>query len=489
MDATAVGTHRLQTMETPPLDYRRLFEASPGLYALLRPDLTIAAASDAYLRATMTRREDILDRPLFEVFPENPDQPGPSAMLNASASLERVLRTGLPDVLPTQRYDIRRPDGTFEQRYWTIRNAPVLGDDGKVSVILHIADDITDSVRRREAEIEHERRNEELRVRAGKMAAEIYLRAQQVEDANRRLRQLNDELTASAQSEREAHLALRRTQSFLVQNEKLAGLGQMVAGVAHEINNPLAFVINNLAVAQRDVEAIASLVALYRTADADIASAQPELAARIAEQAARIDLDYTLGNLTPLFARSRDGLKRIQQIVKDLRTFARLDESDLHEVDLNPGIESTANIIRGRARKKDVEIVLELTPIPTIACYPGKVNQVVMNLLSNAVDASAHGAKVLVRTAPADDGGAVIEVIDTGTGVDPSIVDRIFDPFFTTKPQGEGTGLGLSISYGIVQEHGGSIEVTPTPGGGSTFTVRLPPRPPPRERVSYERIA
>jgi len=248
-------------------------------------------------------------------------------------------------------------------------------------------------------------------------------------------------------------------------------------------------VTNNLAVAQRDFEAVASLLSLYRKADVDIADAQPELAAQIAAGAERIDLDYTLGNLGPLFARSRDGLKRIRQIVEDLRTFARLDESDLHEVDINPGIESTANIIRGRARKKNIDIVLALEPIPTIACYPGKVNQVVMNLLSNAIDASPASSQVLCRTAPGDDGGVVIEVIDSGTGIDPAIVDRLFDPFFTTKPQGEGTGLGLSISYGIVQDHGGSISVSSTPGAGARFTVRLPPRPPAREPTSYERIS
>lgn len=489
MDGAPAGPHRLCRMELPPLDFRRLFDAAPSLYLLLTPDLVIVAANDAFLRATMTRREDIVGRPLFEVFPDDPERSAGAGLGSVRASVERVLRERVPDEVPMQRYDLPLPDGRLERRYWNIRNSPVLDADGEVALVLYIAEDLTEVVRRREAEMEHDRRNEELRARAGKMAAEIYLRAQQVEDANRRLRQLNDELSASAQSEREALHALRQTQSILVQTEKLAALGQMVAGVAHEINNPLAFVTNNLAVAQRDFEAVASVLSLYRKADVDIAEAQPELAAQIAAGAERIDLDYTLGNLGPLFARSRDGLKRIRQIVEDLRTFARLDESDLHEVDINPGIESTANIIRGRARKKNVEVVLELEPIPTIACYPGKVNQVVMNLLSNAIDASPPSAQVICRTAPGDDGGVVIEVIDSGTGIDPAILDRLFDPFFTTKPQGEGTGLGLSISYGIVQDHGGSISVASTPGAGARFTVRLPPRPPPRDPATYDRMA
>jgi signal transduction histidine kinase len=261
-----------------------------------------------------------------------------------------------------------------------------------------------------------------------------------------------------------------------VQSEKLAALGQLVAGVAHEINNPLSYVSNNVAVLQRDVRALRELVAVYQQAEDLLQAQRPELHARARELAEAMDLAYTLDNLEGLMARSREGLKRIQQIVKDLRDFARLDESDLYEIDLNAGIESTVNIVRGQAKKQQVALELDLGPVPGVTCYPAKINQVVLNLVTNALDATPPGGKVTVGTR-AQDGQVEIFVADTGSGIDPAIRDRIFDPFFTTKPQGKGTGLGLSISYGIVQAHKGTIDFESTPGQGTRFRVLLPRKP------------
>ena len=300
-----------------------------------------------------------------------------------------------------------------------------------------------------------------------------------VEDITRRrraeeqLREQNHRLEELIRSEREAHRALKQAECQLVQAEKLTALGQMVAGLAHEINNPLAFVSNNVAVLRRDMGLLRELLTLYQEGDEALAASAPDLLARIRAHSDRIDLGYTLESLDRLTTRSGEGLRRIRKIVGNLRDFARLDESDLNEVDLNDGVRSTVNLVSGRARDRGIAMVLDLSPLPRLSCSPGKINQVVLNLLSNAIDACPEGGTVTVRTFAVSE-GVEIHIIDTGTGIDPSIRDRIFDPFFTTKPVGQGTGLGLSLSYGIIHDHGGTIRVESAPGQGAHFTVRLP---------------
>jgi signal transduction histidine kinase len=304
-------------------------------------------------------------------------------------------------------------------------------------------------------------------------------------EANEELTRLNHELETLAETEHQARLELERThrelkqaQGQLVQSAKLAALGQLAAGMAHEINNPLAFVLNNLAVIQRHTRELPELLRLYHEAAALAAPQHQGLFQQIVDLADQIDLPYILENLENMLTRSREGLKRIQLIVQDLREFSGLDRASfLEEVDLNTGIASTVNLVRGRAQSKNVALEVDLGPLPRVTCFASKIHQIVLNLSVNAIDACAAGGKVVIRTCAVPE-GVEIHVIDNGCGIDPAIRDRIFDPFFTTKPPGQGTGLGLSISHAIAQEGGGQIDVESTPGQGAHFTLRLPCRPP-----------
>jgi signal transduction histidine kinase len=278
----------------------------------------------------------------------------------------------------------------------------------------------------------------------------------------------------------EHNRALREAQAALYQSEKLAGLGQLAAGVAHEINNPVAFVTNNVFVLQRDVLAAMDLLDRYRQSHPSLARVEPELAGELARLEDEIDLEYTRQNLHSLFAKSLDGLKRVRDIVKNLRDFARLDEADFQEADLNAALVSTAEILGHETRKKGLRLETHLGELPPVLCHLGKINQVFLNVLVNAVQASEPGGAIRVHTWGEPGEAVVVEVADDGCGICPEHVPHLFEPFFTTKPVGQGTGLGLSVSYGIVRDHGGTITVESAPGRGSTFRIRLPLRPPAR---------
>ncbi len=270
----------------------------------------------------------------------------------------------------------------------------------------------------------------------------------------------------------ELEVALRKlqeAQAHLVQSEKMASLGQLVAGVAHEINNPLAYVTNNVSVLGRDVGLVARVMAAYRQ------HLGIDVPGSIAALEADCDLDYTLGNLDRLLASTRQGLKRVGEIVAGLRDFSRLDESGTKRVDPNEPARTVVEMVRFHSRQRGIAIEVDLEPIPPASCNPGQINQVLLNLLMNAIQAVGEAATITLRSRLEAGGRSFrYEVEDDGPGIPPEILGRIFDPFFTTKGQGVGTGLGLWISYNIVAEHGGTIAVDTAEGRGTKFVVTLP---------------
>jgi two-component system NtrC family sensor kinase len=261
----------------------------------------------------------------------------------------------------------------------------------------------------------------------------------------------------------EQNRILRETQAALVQTEKLASLGRLAAGVAHEINNPIAYVTNNLVVIRRDTHAALAALDAYRRGDA----------AEGAQLEEKADIGYLRENFTRTCDKTLEGLQRVRDIVRNLRDFARLDEAEFKEADLNTALKSTIEIVRHQIKEKSIRLETNFDPLPSVLCHPGKINQVFLNLLVNAIQACSQGGVVATRTRAEPD-RVVVEVQDNGCGISPEHKMRLFEPFFTTKPIGQGTGLGLSVSFGIVRDHGGAIDVESEVGRGSTFRVRLP---------------
>lgn len=301
---------------------------------------------------------------------------------------------------------------------------------------------------------------------------------QRVNRRTAELARVNDELQAHADALRrekdEQQQLNRRLQEMheqLLQAEKMASIGQLAAGVAHEINNPVGYVHANLGSLSHYLEGLLRLVDAYESSEALLAhdAAALERLARIKRD---IELGYMREDLPSLLRESREGVSRVRQIVQDLRDFSHVDEAEWQSVDLHQGLQSTLNIVWNEIKYK-AEVVREYGELPLVDCIPSQLNQVFMNLLVNAAQAIATRGVITVRTGYGD-GRVWVQVADTGSGIAPEHQKRVFDPFFTTKPVGKGTGLGLSLAYGIVQKHGGTIEFVSVPGEGTQFTIHLP---------------
>lgn len=262
---------------------------------------------------------------------------------------------------------------------------------------------------------------------------------------------------------------LEQLQSQIVQNEKMASLGQLAAGVAHELNNPVGFVSANLEMLGKYVEKLTRLISCY-----DKAELTPSIGSEIASIKERIGYPAILDDLDSIILDCRDGSERIREIVQNLRTFSRLDEAEFKENDIHEGIDATVRLLSRYFSSGNITLIRDYGDLPSIATFSGQLNQVWMNLLVNAAQAIGTGNGV-VRIATSTEGDNIfVDFTDTGGGIAVQHLKQIFDPFFTTKPVGEGTGLGLSISFGIVQRHGGIISVKSRLKEGTTFRVTLP---------------
>ncbi|WP_156924754.1 ATP-binding protein [Pseudoxanthomonas sp. J35] len=273
----------------------------------------------------------------------------------------------------------------------------------------------------------------------------------------------------------ELNVRLTAAQEKLLQAEKLASIGQLAAGVAHEINNPIGYVHSNLGSLQEYLHSLFALIDAYERA---LRSPDPRaMLPEIDQTRARLDIDFISRDLPQLMTESREGIERVTRIVRDLKDFSRSDRDESWKlVDLHAGLESTLNIIWNELKYRTT-LEKSYGELPLVECLPSELNQVFMNVLINA--GQAIGERGTIRVSTGHEGDEVwVEVSDSGPGIPPDALQRIFDPFFTTKPVGKGTGLGLSISYGIVAKHHGRIDVDSRLGEGSRFRIVLPVRQP-----------
>ena len=412
-------------------DFRLLFQATPGLYLVLDPELRIVAVSDAYLRATMTKREEILGRGIFEVFPDNPDDPSATGVRNLRTSLERVLREKVPDAMAVQQYDIRRPEsegGAFEQRHWSPVNSPVLDCDKKVLYIIHRVEDVTEFVRLKQQEIAHEKLTEDLRTRTGQMEAEIYQRATEVQGANRRLEATN---IALIKAKEEAERGSRFKDQFL-------------STMSHELRTPLNAVLG-----------FSDLLA-----------------------------DERFGPLNErqkrYIAHIHTGGRHLLSLINDILDLSKIEAGRMELAKENLAVDAifseVLSVMRPLGDRKSHTLTQRVQPAMVVRADATRLRQVLMNLLGNAIKFTPDGGFIELNafTVRAD---VRIEVCDSGPGIPPEEQKRIFEAFYRLRESGthtEGTGLGLAITHRLVELHGGDLTLESELGRGSCFYFTLP---------------
>lgn len=349
--------------------------------------------------------------------------------------------------------------------------APLRDGEGKLVGAIEVLQDVTS---RKNAETDLYNVQLKLEELVEHRTSQLAQANAKLEEDIRRRETIEAELVRRNAELMELNTRLSHTQQQLLQSEKMASIGQLAAGVAHEINNPVGYTYSNFNALQDYISKLFDMLHAYEAAEPAITS--PETLADLKTIRERIELDYLKEDIPVLMAESREGLVRVRKIVQDLKDFSRADvDASWQWTSIHQGIESTLNIVNNEVKYK-ADVVKDFGELPDIECLPSQLNQVILNLVVNAAQAMG-GQRGVITIRTGTEGDYVwITVSDTGSGIPKDILPRIFDPFFTTKPIGSGTGLGLSISYGIIQKHNGTIEVESEVGRGTTFHITLPIR-------------
>lgn len=498
--------------------FRRLYDEAPFGYHEIDAEGRIVSINRTECEMLGYSREELIGRPIHEIVAESGREMARRAV-RAKLSGEQPLR---PIERTYQTRDGRTIEVAIEERY-------ILDEEGKISGIRSTLRDITDRKRAEQALIASEARYRQL--------TEGCLDAIVVADRQGRITLFNSaaERTFGYASEEmigqdmsvlipeglQEHRSLGRTLemsgrrkngetfpmeislsvveiagepqyigairdqterqrmwSMLVQSEKLASIGLLSAGVAHEINNPLAYVANNLAVLERDLCGLFQMIDTFQSARDSLRPSFPELIDQVDKIADDLDWDYVKSNLPRMITRTREGVQRVANIVQNLRGLARTAPPKMEPTVIPELVSSVLEMVQGRLRRKGIRVEARHEASPRVPCVSNQISQVILNLVVNAIQAiegqdNDQGGRITVTTRTSGE-EFVLEVADDGCGIDPALIPKLFDPFYTTKPVGEGTGLGLSISHGIVTGHGGRIEVESEPGKGTCFRVLLP---------------
>ncbi|HYD58868.1 MAG TPA: ATP-binding protein [Noviherbaspirillum sp.] len=414
--------------------YRHVFFASPDYIAFSRwKDGTYIDVNPGFEQFTGVRREDAIGRTAEDL--------GSWVELADRDAYVAALRvTGILNGYQTR---LRNHCGEIRDVETSSRVSKINGE----KVVISIVRDITD---RKRDENELRRYREELE--------------RLVELRTAELRRANEEL-------RETNAKLEQAHNQLLQTEKMASIGVLAAGVAHEINNPVGFVSSNLSTLKSYIQDLLKVIDIYGQHH-EVFEQAPERLKAIEAVKTDIDLDYLMEDIDALLNESADGLRRVKAIVQSLKDFSHAGRGEWQWANVHAGIDSTLNVVNNEIKYK-ATVVKEYGVLPDIECLPLELNQVFMNMLVNAAHAIDRAGEIRIRTGVEQD-KVWVEFIDNGCGISSADLTRIFDPFFTTKPVGKGTGLGLSLSYGIIQKHHGRIEVDSVPGKGTCFRIWLP---------------